>query len=136
VQVVIWGLYEQEIFFTPEEQAAIGRYMLPTYLDPVFSDTPYVIKPVYGREGDTVSIVDPADGPQCRNPVQSFADQTMVYQQYVEMPQCEVQTEEGPQRLCVLTSCFVIGGKAGAIGLRVGGPITNDTCLFLPAGYY
>jgi glutathionylspermidine synthase len=134
VQVVIWGLYEEGLFFDAEEQAIVAQHLLPTYLDPVFADTPYVVKPVYGREGDTVSIVAPDGDLRHENPVRSFADQSMVYQQYVEMPELEVMTGEGLQRLRTLTSCFLFGGQVGAIGLRLGGLITNDACRFLPIG--
>ena len=134
VQVVIWGLYEEGLFFDDAEREAIARHLLPTYLDPNFN-TRYVVKPVYGREGDTVSIIDPQTGPQCENPVRSFTEQPMAYQQYVEMPEIDVMTEAGPQRLRALTSCFVVGGRAGSIGLRLGGQITNDACFFLPIAY-
>lgn len=46
LQALIWALYEAGEFFGPEEAAAVGAYMLPTYLENRFAGRPYVAKPV------------------------------------------------------------------------------------------
>ena len=131
VQAVLWGLAEGGGYFDAAERALIRRHLLPTYLDPVF-DGPHVIKPVFGREGDTVAIVGREQ--VHASEAQSFTDQPMVYQQYVPMPEAELMTAQGMQRLSLLTTCFVIGGEPSAVGLRAGGLITDDRCRFVPVG--
>jgi len=42
-------------------------------------------------------------------------------------------TEEGVQRLKLLTSCFLIGGRPCGIGFRAGGVITDVNAYYLPA---
>lgn len=130
VQAVLWGLAEAGAYLDNWECGLVRQYMLPTYLDPVFGQAAHVVKPVLGREGDTVAIVTPS----CREQAgaQSFTHQPVVYQQYVEMPRANVMTREGIQSKCLLTSCFVLNGQPGAIGLRAGGRITDTRSLFLP----
>ena len=131
VQAVLWGLADDGAYFDAEERALIQKHLLPTYLDPALAG-PHVVKPVYGREGDTVTVVDV--GRTCASEAQSFTDQIMVYQQYVPMPEAALMTAQGMQRFSLLTSCFVVGGEPSAIGLRAGGLITDDRCRFVPVG--
>ena len=131
VQAVLWGLAEEGTFFDAAERALIRKHLLPTYLDPALAG-PHVIKPVYGREGDTVTIV--GNGRICASEAQTFMDQPMVYQEYAQMPEAGLMTAQGMQTLSLLTSCFVVGGEPSAVGLRAGGLITDDRCRFVPVG--
>ncbi len=130
VQALLWGLAEAGAYLEAWECALVRRYMLPTYLDPVFDEVPHVVKPVLGREGDSVAIVTPQSREQAR--AQYCANQPVVYQQYVEMPCADVMTCDGRQSKRLLTSCFVINGQPSAIGIRAGGRITDTHSLFLP----
>lgn len=132
VQTVIWGLYEAGLYFDEAERALIACHLLPTYLDPLFKGERYVSKPVYGSEGDTVAVIDPELGAVAKNSGQTFAEQPMVYQQYMELPQVELMTEEGPQRLQLLTSCFLIADQPVGICLRAGHEITDASWWFMP----
>lgn len=138
VQAVIWGLHEEgHPFFTEQEHRWIYDYFLPTYLeaDPFLQKgVSYVKKPIFGREGDTVEIFNEhgelADADkQC-----SYLDYTSVYQQYIEHPTITFQSEKGIQEGSLLVGSFLLNGKAGAIGYRVGGRITNNLSYYLPVG--
>ncbi len=138
VQAVIWGLHEERnAFFSAEEHDWINEYFLPTYLDEspfIQEGLCYVKKPVFGREGDTVEIYD-ASGQLLMEDVQKSYDQyTKVYQQYIEQPKATFQSEKGEQTGEMLIGSFLISGKPGAIGLRVGGKITNNLSYYLPIG--
>jgi glutathionylspermidine synthase len=62
LQAVIWNLADSGTYFTADERKLIRRHMLPTYLDPPTDNSAYVVKPIYGGEGDTVSVMAPDGG--------------------------------------------------------------------------
>jgi glutathionylspermidine synthase len=132
VQAVIWGLSETESYFTPQERCLIQQHFLPTYMDPVFCDEPYVVKPVYGSEGDTVTIIDPKKGDLFRTNTSTYLDQPMVYQKYEELPRVELMTEHGMQSLSLLTSCFLINGEPVGITVRAGEAVTDYSWRSVP----
>jgi len=135
LQALIWNLHEAGEFYTPEEHEAIGRYMLPTYLEPRFASAgiPYVAKPIFGREGSDVTIYG-ADGLAAeRSAEDEYADQPMVYQQYVQLPEIETETLAGRFRGSLLWGCFLIGGAPSAVIARVGGKITGNLSYYMPA---
>lgn len=137
VQAVIWGLHEQKhSFFTNEEHEWIDTYFLPTYLD----DTPfkeqgmmYVKKPCFGREGDTVEIFD---GKQkiIEDPHKTYKDSLPVYQQFVKLPKHRINTTKGVKDAHLLVGSFLVNAEPSAIGVRAGGPITDNGAYFLPIG--
>lgn len=138
VQAIIWGLHEERnAFFTSEEHEWIAEYFLPTYLE----DTPfiekglrYVKKPVYGREGDTVEIYA-EDGKLIKEDAQkTYNHYPKVYQKFIEQPKTTFQSEKGVQTGELLVGSFLISGNPAAIGLRVGGMITNNLSYYLPIG--
>ncbi len=75
----LWSLYERNDelvehagfrLFTPEECEWIEQYMLPTYFTPepfIQTDTPYVSKSYFGREGQGTQLVEQ---PQTKAPAQ------------------------------------------------------------------
>lgn len=138
VQAVIWSLHEQQHpFFTDEEHYWIESYFLPTYLeaDPFIErNMPFVKKPAFGREGDTVEIYKGSGQLAKADPQQSYTDFLSVYQQYIEHPKAPIQTEKGRQEGSLLIGSFLLNGKPSAIGLRAGGTITNNLSYYLPIG--
>lgn len=138
VQAVIWGLHaEGHPFFTKEEHQWIEEYFLPTYLEPDFfieKGLPYVKKPAFGREGDTVEIYN-AKGQLFLEDVQkSYTEYLSVYQQFFEQPTVTFQSEKGIQEGKLLLGSFLLNGQPAAIGYRVGGTITNNLSCYFPAG--
>jgi len=137
LQALIWNLHESGQFYTEQEHEAIEAFMLPTYLENRFADSgiPYVVKPIYGREGSGVAIYDEAGRPVERSEEVEYNDQPMVYQQYTELPSIEIETLKGIQEGRQLWGCFLIGGKPSAVISRVGGHITNNISYYLPASF-
>ena len=136
-QALIWGLYERGEFFDATERDAIARVFLPTYLDRPDDGAAYVRKPVLGREGIGVAILDPAGGEVARGEraVPSIAEQPVVFQRYVRAPRRRVRraaaTEIDGEEL---TTCFVVAGRPSAIGMRIGGAVTDSWSHFAPLG--
>ena len=61
VMSVLWGLHEENAFFTEEEHVWIEEYFLTSYLEAdtfLANNEPYVEKSIFGSEGATVKILD------------------------------------------------------------------------------
>ncbi|MFE5319651.1 glutathionylspermidine synthase family protein [Paenibacillus sp. NPDC056579] len=138
LQALIWNLHEAGQFYTDEEHEWIEAYMLPTYLENRFADRniPYVVKPIYGREGSGVSIIDGDGHTIDHSGEQEYMEQPMVYQQYIELPSIEIETLKGWTSGRQLWGCFLIGGRPSAVISRVGGHITNNISYYLPSGFW
>jgi glutathionylspermidine synthase len=136
-QALIWGLYERGEFFDAAERDAIARVFLPTYLDRPNDGAAYVRKPVLGREGIGVAILDAAGGEVAsgERAVPSIAEQPVVFQRYVRAPRRRVRLADGSEIDGEeLTTCFVVAGRPSAIGMRIGGAVTDSWSHFAPLG--
>lgn len=135
VQVAIWGLYENDSFFTAEEKVWVKEYMLPTYLEPdtfIEKGDKYVKKPTFGREGDTIEIHDGKD--VLASQFRSYEKSLPVYQKYVDLSTTIVNSIKGKEEKHLLIGCFLLNDKASALGIRAGGRITDENSYFLPVG--
>lgn len=130
-QALIWGLYEAGEFFTKEELKSIAAYMLPTYLENRFYDTPCVEKPIFGREGGGVRILWPGTV-AAADDSGAFVGQTRIYQQYVPMETRETETLAGRIIGQLLWGSFLVDGRAAAVLARLGGTVTDDGAFYLP----
>lgn len=134
MQALIWGLFEQGVYFDEDERAAIARVFLPTYLDHPGDGAAYVRKPVLGREGAGVTILG-ADGVARARGEDRYTEQPMVYQRYVPLPKRRVRRADGVAFDGEeIVTCFVAGGEPSAIGMRVGGAVTDAWSYFAPLG--
>lgn len=138
VQAVIWGLHEERnAFFSEEEHCWIETYFLPTYLDETMfleQKMPYVKKPSFGREGDTVEVFNGEGELINADQNKTYRDSIPVYQKYVPLPSTSIKTCKGIQEGHLLIGSFLIKGIPSAIGLRAGNPITDNKAYFLPSG--
>jgi glutathionylspermidine synthase len=136
IQCLVWGLAEQEGFFTKEEQKWIKTYMLPTFLeaDSFAGTKAYVEKPSFGREGDTITIWDQHTNVDAQNPFQTYKNELPVYQSYVPLPVVTFETDKGIEELSMVFGSFLIAGKPSSIGIRAGCKITGNDSYFLPVG--
>ena len=131
LQAVIWGLFESGRYFTNFERRLIEMYMLPTWLDPPRKQ-PYVVKPAYGAEGNTVAILAADESITHESARSTYSDQLMVYQKYVDLPEVEMMTEYGPRKLHQVMSCFLISGEPVGICMRAGGAVTDESAWVVP----
>ncbi|KGM44622.1 glutathionylspermidine synthase family protein [Neobacillus niacini] len=136
IQCLIWGLAENEQFYTKEERDWINTYMLPTFLeaDEFAGTTAFVQKPSFGREGDTITIWDQHSEIDAQNSFQTYHKELPVYQSYVPLPIVSLETEKGIEELSIVFGSFLIAGKPSSIGIRAGGKITGNESYFLPVG--
>ncbi|MBA3826673.1 MAG: glutathionylspermidine synthase family protein [Ktedonobacterales bacterium] len=142
LMALLWALYlTQDALFTPAEHQWLARYLLPTYLEavdaagqPLFAGR-YVVKPVYGREGLSVTIRD-AHTVIERSAGDLYDAQVMVHQQFVSLPTTTLQTEIGRTEVSLVHNCFVVGGQPSAIGVRAARKlIFDDASYFVPVCY-
>ncbi|KZD43876.1 hypothetical protein B4083_1276 [Bacillus cereus] len=136
IQCLIWGLAEEGAFYTSEEQKWIKEYMLPTYLEPdlFFGKSPFVQKPSFGREGDTITIRDKDTNIMIRNAQETYKSSLPIFQKYTELPVVFLETEKGIEKLSYVFGAFLIAGKASSIGIRAGEKITGNESYYLPVG--
>ncbi|RWS43066.1 glutathionylspermidine synthase [Bacillus mycoides] len=136
IQCLIWGLAEEGAFYTSEEQKWIKEYMLPTYLEPdlFFGKSPFVQKPSFGREGDTITIRDKDTNIMIRNAHETYKSSLPIFQKYTELPVVFLETEKGIEKLSYVFGAFLIAGKASSIGIRAGETITGNESYYLPVG--
>ncbi|MED1269151.1 glutathionylspermidine synthase family protein [Bacillus mycoides] len=136
IQCLIWGLAEEGAFYTSEEQKWIKEYMLPTYLEPdlFFGKSPFVQKPSFGREGDTITIRDKDTNIMIRNAHETYKSSLPIFQKYTELPVVFLETEKGIEKLSYVFGAFLIAGKASSIGIRAGEKITGNESYYLPVG--
>lgn len=137
VQALIWGLHEEQKFFTDSEHAIIQRYFLPTYLEPdVFIERqkPFVKKPCFGREGDTVEIFNGLGDLTLEETMKTYSDTLPIFQEFCPLPVSNITTTKGTKEAHLMVGCFLINKSAGAIGIRAGSEITNNESYFLPIG--
>ena len=133
-QAVIWGLTQTGQYFSDAEAEIVRTYFLPTALDPPAGGEAYVIKPAFGSEGDSITIVDPGRDEVRRSMCTSYQGEAHVYQQFVSLPARNVMTEHGIRPLHVVTSCFLVSGRPSGIIFRAGGEITSEDAWVVPAG--
>ncbi|EOO22298.1 glutathionylspermidine synthase family protein [Bacillus cereus] len=136
IQCLILGLAEEGAFYTSEEQKWIKEYMLPTYLEPdlFLGKSPFVQKPSFGREGDTITIRDKDTNIMIRNAHETYKSSLPIFQKYTELPVVFLETEKGIEKLSYVFGAFLITGKASSIGIRAGEKITGNESYYLPVG--
>jgi glutathionylspermidine synthase len=134
-QALIWGLAEQGAFFDERERAAIRRVFLPTYLDHPDDGGWYVRKPVLGREGGDVAILDERGAVVAQGAGLGYGEQPCVFQRFVAAPTRRVRLGDGTTiEGTELLTCFVVAGRASAVGMRIGGAVTDAGSYFAPLG--
>src|SRR5262249_25583938 len=131
LQAVIWNLFEAGQYFDDRESRLIEMYMLPTYLDPPTGECAYVIKPIIGEEGDSVTLIDQRNNTY-KAAKTTYSDQPMIYQQYVDLPREQLMTEYGLRTLYLTVSCFVTSWTPTAICMRAGEAITDERAWVVP----
>lgn len=128
---LIWELAEKG-YYSVEEREWIQSYFLPTYFtpDPFKSQgSSYVSKPIWGREGGGVSIVEVDNLEEDRT--EYYYNQPKIYQEYVEMPTQTIGTWDNVYTGRLLFGSHMIGGEPAGLFLRVGERITGNLSMFM-----
>lgn len=127
-----WYLYQHRLFWTPQEEEVIGSCLTPTYLDSnALRGRRYIKKPIFGREGAGIAIVEP-DG-ACSYEAEECDDCDLIYQQFIASADGEQDVDNGSAKGKYTYSCFVIDGKASETFVRLQpGEITGVDAYFVP----
>ncbi|WP_100373383.1 glutathionylspermidine synthase family protein [Bacillus sp. FJAT-45037] len=119
--------YKRE-WYTRSEQDVIDRYFLRTYDQPS-GLLSYVKKPVLGREGGGVQVVE--ENQTLEQDLDHYQDQPMVYQEYFTMPEQTIDTWDGPYTGRLLIGSHSFNGEPAGLFLRVGEYITGNLSMFV-----
>lgn len=127
-----WYLYQHRLFWTPQEEKLIAEHLAPTYLDSsALRGRRYIKKPIFGREGAGIAIVEP-DG-QCSYEAEECDDCDLIYQQFIPSADVQQEADNGTVTGKYTYSCFVINGKASETFVRLQpGEITGVDAYFVP----
>ncbi|EOO70477.1 hypothetical protein IIC_04607 [Bacillus cereus VD021] len=133
VLALIWQLHEQNKWFTEQEHKIIEKYFLPTYFSKnkfEENNIDYVKKATFGREGGGVSIIN--EGKEiAADKTPYYEQQHKIYQKYIEMPDCTIDTWDGDYTGKLLIGSHLIGGEPAGLFLRVGERITGNLSMFI-----
>lgn len=139
-KILLWLIWERRFdpkLFTTEERVAIEKYMLPTYLsaEPFkASNSAYVKKPVYAREGNTIEIHKANGEILATSQFTHYTDNLYVYQQYINMPEVDITLKDGTHTKKWLIGSFVADNRACGFACRVGNDITEWDSHWLAVG--
>lgn len=137
LQAFIWELAElKSPLFTVEDREFIQRYFLPSAFAADYflnKQMAYVSKPFFGREGGAVTLFDGSGNVEERDGEAHYWEQPMLFQKRVELPNVQIETEEGRIDGYLLVGSFCVGGKYAGVLPRIGGKITGNLSCFAPA---
>jgi len=93
---------------------------------------PYVIKPIWGREGGGISLIDAKGNIMQQDQSPYYKHQKKIYQHYVKMPEFTVYTWDGEYSGQYVVGSFLINAAPAGLFLRVGESITGNLSMFCP----
>ena len=128
-----WYLYQHHLFWNAEEEILLGKHLAPTYLDSdALRGQRYIKKPIFGREGAGIAIVEP-NGLASYEAEDDSEDCDLIYQQFIASADVEQEADNGTVNGKYTYSCFVINGKASETFVRLEpGEITGIDAYFVP----
>lgn len=133
---VMWMILEDEPhLYTEEEQRFVKQYVPKTYFtEEKFKGQKYVTKPLFGREGGGVTIMESDGTVDDEDRTPEYYNQRKIYQEYIEMPELTIGTWDGVYTGKLLIGSFFIGGEPSGFFLRVGEKITGNLSMFVGVG--
>lgn len=110
-------LAESTDYFAEFDKFIISNHIPDTSLEAEhFKGRKFIKKPIFGREGCNITIVEP-DGTFSYEAEESD-DCDAIYQEFIESPVYSCETDDGPWEGKLTYSCFVINGKASQVFIR------------------
>ncbi len=104
-------------YFAEFDKFIINNHIPDTSLEAAhFQGRKFIKKPIFGREGCNISIVEP-DGTFSYEAEESD-DCDDIYQEFIDSPVYSCETDDGPWEGKLTYSCFVINGKASQVFIR------------------
>lgn len=127
-----WYLYQHRLFWLLQEEKLIAEHLAPTYLDSnALNGKRYIKKPIFGREGAGIAIVEP-DG-QYSYEAEECDDCDLIYQQFIPSADVQQEADNGTVTGKYTYSCFVVDNKASETFVRLQpGEITGVDAYFVP----
>lgn len=138
LMALIWEKRNNSLLFTPQEIQAINRYMLPTYFSKdIFTKNkqPYVKKPVYSREGNTIEIFKGDGSKWFESSYTHYTDNLYIYQKYMEMPSIDIPLKDGIVKKKWLIGSFIADNQACGLSCRLGNVVTEWDSHWVAIGY-
>lgn len=130
-QALVWALAESGEYFTEEEQIIIKQHMVPTYFEEDIKvngfphNSKRIVKPIWGREGHGVYIVN-EDGKTIIDNAAYDAPDTIqrksnadIHQVFIESDKVEAVTDSGLVEGYMTFSCFMLGNEPSALFARL-----------------
>lgn len=148
-QALVYALMKcQPTLFTPAEVDLIRNYIPACYFQRDFSyvtapqGTQWIQKPIWGREGRGIHVLNEAEQCILRKEVADPEDivcrdsKTYVVQQFVRQPTVEAQTDAGLLTGYLTLSCFMLGRTPSALYARFSPEeIAGTEAYWLPVIY-
>lgn len=104
-------------YYSDFDRFLINNHIPDTSLDPLhFKGRKFIKKPIFGREGCNISIIEP-DGTFSYEAEESD-DCDAVYQEFIESAAVTCDTDDGPWEGKLTYSCFIINGRASQLFVR------------------
>lgn len=129
-QALVYALMEEHRFFTDKEQDLIRTYLPESYFQRDFrlgdqpEDSEWIRKPIWGREGHGIDIIDgrgqrikKKEGVYEGDIVFRESDGTLV-QRFVPQEKIVTKTDVGIEEGYITLSCFMLGDTPSAIYAR------------------
>lgn len=142
---LVWNLSNvRNTLLSEDDIEIIHKYMLPAYLD--FEEISfkigdrYIQKPIYGREGCGIKIVDIGSNvleyTEESNYDVTRLSKNYLYQKFIDSPVYEHLTDSGSKKGYLTLSCFMVGDKPSAVYGRFSeSRICGNDAYWLPLGY-
>lgn len=133
----MWHLAEEENpFFSPEMIEAVKTYIPRSYFfreDMPETDVQFVEKPIFGREGNSVSVRTLSETVEA-SAESDFTGMPQLYQCFIPPTLTTIETKTGKVEGNLVFGAFVLGlERPSAIGARFtrGAGITANSALFV-----
>lgn len=134
---LMWHLVEEgNPLFTEEMQQAVRTYIPKSYFyqeDIPSTETTFVQKPIFGREGNSVSVLTES-GTVASALEHDFTAMPQLYQSFIPPTFTTIETVQGELEGNLVFGAFVLGlERPSAIGARftAGDGITGNNALFV-----
>lgn len=130
----IWALIWRHFGKDAEYQ----EFLLPTFFEKDMSleslnlrNSTYVRKPIIGREGSSVQIIDSTAG-VLDGKLTGYGREGFVIQELCSPEPVTASLDNKLTTLYPIIGSWIIGGETAGMDIRAGGLITSNTTLFVP----